>query len=346
MKVAFWCDSGSPMGITPPTVYGRGVGGAELSLINLAFALQRLGIEVDVYNDPERPGHYDNIHYRLKKDYRNNEDILIVFRVPTALVKSTNARKKIFWSCDQYTIGDYQKDIFPFVDKIVCISPHHLDNFLLKFNPQYHAKMTFIDLGVNTSDYDEAGMVERVTNRLLYCSSPDRGLDLVRAMWTKIKLFVPDAELYVTFDYRLWGAPRAYTEIYQQKWLNATDVHYLGAITRNELVKLQLSSDVHIYPCIYDELFCLAVAENQIAGCVPITSSVGAVKSTNEWGYQLEGNPKDGNWLTDYSDFVINSLTEDREKVLESVRAGMMIEAQKRFDWDVIARRWVELFNK
>lgn len=344
MRVNFLCPNGSPTRVTPDLIYTRGVGGAELALMSLAEELANQGLDVSVFNNPDKPGVYNGVAYDYLSRYEPMPaDVVVLFRVPFEPIQSMRVRKKVFWSCDQFTEGNYRRDVFPFVDKIVCISPRHVDYFNERYNSDgfYTDKITSYDLGVRVEDYDVYPPVERVRNRMIYCSAPDRGLERVKAIWPEIKAKVPSAELYVTFDYRMWGADQPHIN----RW-NAEGVYHIGAVSRDELVKLQLSSDLQLYPCTYDELFCLAVAECQTAGAVPITSRAGAIDTTNEFGYIF--GAKDENylsqeWLNDYKEFVLLALMdpEMHYSILDRPREQIMKLARERFSWPTIAQNWI-----
>lgn len=88
----------------------------------------------------------------------------------------------------------------------------------------------------------------------------------------------------------------------------------------------------------------MAVAECQAAGAIPITSKMGAVETTNEFGYALDGDPNSAEWLADWTDFVIAAM-QDQDGLASKVRTDMMNRARERFSWSKIAAEWIELFQ-
>jgi hypothetical protein len=63
--------------------------------------------------------------------------------------------------------------------------------------------------------------------------------------------------------------------------MHKKDINFLGAIPRKKLIEIELESEYFIYPCSYEELFCISCAEAQYAGMFPITSGIGALSTTN-----------------------------------------------------------------
>ena len=246
------------------------------------------GDEVVLYNNPMTPNG-SPFEQRKINDFDPNEsrDVLITFRAPNP--RSISAKGlRVFWSCDQYTTGDF-KQFAPYMHKIVGISPFHQRYF----QDIYQIKnMIVIDLPVRIQDILDAPAQERVPNRLIFTSVPDRGLKNLWRYWPQIKKRCPDATLVITSDYRLWGAGELNGD-HRISWMHMDGVAFLGAIPRRTLIQEELKADVQAYPCTYDELFCISNAEAQCAGIYPVTSDMGALATTN-MGRIVPGNPMSG----------------------------------------------------
>ena len=342
MKIALVANDGSPLGVTPPDIYGRGVGGAELAMMTLMKVLAGRGHEVEVFNDPRTPVEYDGVMYRQRKTFNEAEprDAVIIFRSPNPLVtRRCGATKKIWWSCDQYTVGDFAMQGKQ-ADHIVCISDFHKEYF--KYHYKLDEQITVIDLGVLLPDYDLD--IQKVPGRMVFCSIPDRGLDQLLAAWPQIKAEAPNASLVITSDYRLWGST-ANNARHRLSWAGEPDVRFAGKVSREELVKIQLEAEIHSYPCIYDELFCISAAECQVAGALPVTSTWGALKSTNEYGIQIPGNPHSPDFIQTFAKRIAGLVTQERS-FMEMKRDQMASKSRLRFDWQIIAKKWEMLIQE
>lgn len=336
LKIDIYCNDGSPLNISPPMIYGRGVGGAELSMMTWAQTMAARGHQIRVYNDPDTAGDYDDVAYLPQDDFepRYNRDVLIVYRSPTPDLVNVRAGVKIHWSTDPHTKGDYATEIVPFVDKIICISPYHLEYYQTRYNPQ-EDKIAYIDLGVRLQDYPLE--MEKVLNRFIFCSVPDRGLTVIRQIWPQIKEALSDATLVITSDYRLWGSHPA-NHKHRHNLLGCDGIVFLGAIERHELAKHQAQAQIHLYPCLYEELFCISAAECQAVGAYPITSDSGALVTTNEFGLIVPGDPENPTWQKAYVDTVIGTAL-DQEKLIAKAKRGIKL-ARERFDWERICDEW------
>lgn len=343
LKLDVLCNDGSPLGIIPSDVYGEGdrigIGGAELALMTLCQAWAEQGHKVRLYNNPRRQEPSLFTQHPIDTFIpQEDRDILIIFRSPNHRIGDAKG-KKVWWSCDQYTVGSFEKFARK-VDKIVTISPFHAQYF--KDTYQIEDTIT-IDLPVRIQDYklDEDAQECKVPNRLIYCSVPDRGLSVLAQAYPRIKQEIPDASLVITSDYRLWGLPNPQNEQFLRKFMGMDGVKFLGALPRRKMVDEQMKAQVQAYPCTYNELFAIANAECQVAGALPVTTTTGALRTTN-MGVQVEGDPTSPHWVKTFADVVISTLLDKELKIKqEEVRS----RAISRFDIYRILGEWDKVFT-
>jgi glycosyltransferase involved in cell wall biosynthesis len=338
LKIDILATHGSPLGVTSQSIYGQdgrmGVGGAELALLTMCEGWAHAGHEITLYNNPTQVDTLKFNQQRLAMFHpREERDFLIIFRAPTTLAMGAKG-KKVWWSTDQYTINDY-RDYSKRVDKIVCISPYHQEYFKQRYGID---TTVAIDLPVRQWDYDQE--IERIPFRCLFSSVPDRGLNNMFLLWNDIKARIPEATLMITSDYRLWGNPSPGNEIHRMKFLKLKDVTFAGALYRKDFVKEQLRADVLTYPCTYEELFCYAVAEAEMAGAMPFTTMLGALPTTN-MGYLF--NFSDFNFKR-HRDLYVENLAKflyDKDK--EKQRTELQEKAFSRFALPFIMEQWDKL---
>jgi glycosyltransferase involved in cell wall biosynthesis len=267
---------------------------------------------------------------------------LIIFRSPNARVirrRVSKEQRVIWWSCDQQTIGDFAQ-LARESDYCVTISPYHTAYHIQRYGIDPN-KIGHIDIGVRTWEYDNME-IEKDSKQLLFCSIPDRGLSVLHAAWPQIKEAVPGAHLVITSDYTLWGAKNPMNDKHRLNWLRQPDVDFRGKVSRSELVKLQCQSHIQSYPCTYEELFCISTAECSVAGAYPITSEMGALQTTNEFGITLPGNPTNPDWVKSFVNRIIVAMADEK---MGEKQCLMMVNSRKRFGFDTVAARWEKLFE-
>ena len=340
MKIHFLCNDGSPIGILLHDIYDRGVGGAENALLSLAEQFAKEGHDATIYNDPKSRGEEGGIKFRMLNEFKPDDPnrVLIVFRSPNHRAEKAKAIRKLWWSTDQFTIGNFAT-FSGLVDFVVTISPFHT----AYHQKHYHiplSKMYHIDLGVR-DEYPEN--IKKKKKQLIYCSVPSRGLSVLYAAWPLILRDVPGASLVITSDYRLWGVGPG-NHYHRLMWSDADNVSFVGKVPRHELLKLQAESEILAYPCTYEELFCISLAECQVAGAFPVTSAYGALPTTNEYGVTILGTPLKPDFVEEFVERIVSLLTDERE-YLEERQKVMMAKAPERFSWARIAQRWYELIE-
>lgn len=335
-KIHVLARDGSPLGVTERTLAGEdgrlGVGGAELAILTLCRAWQFYGNDVTFYNDPKEIG-ASSFRQLPVADFNPDEDrdILIIFRSPNPLA-SISKGKKIWFSCDSYTIDDFRA-FRSQVEKVVCISAHHANYFKTMYGIMDAIP---IDLPVRTWEY--ANKVDKISKRCIFTSIPDRGAMELQPAWARIVGEIPDASLVITSDWRLWVDWASEQEIQKYKlgYARLPNVIYRGAIRRHELVQIQQEAELHLYPCIFEEQFCISVAESQVAGVFPITSDMGALKTTN-MGIKLNGNPQDPNWQDIFVSKAIELLTDPH---LSQKQEWLREVARRRFSIEKVLEQW------
>lgn len=355
MRFDFYCEnqSGSSSFLfTPLTLWTRGLGGAENGLVGLTEELAILGNEVHVWNTPiDGENNYNGVQYHFVDDFDidSHYDNFICFRNPFLELPYISANRKIWWSTDQRTCGDYRQDIDPFVNLAVTISPYHrqyhIDNY--GFCPD---KIVSIDLGVRVGDYEKP--ISKVPYRLLYCSVPSRGLSYLPPIFEKIKQSHPNAELWISGDFSMWGEGIGkHDEAFRPLFKNVSGVNYVGKLPRQELIDLQLSADVMVYPNApgtnaYEELFSVATAECQVAGTIPVTSHFGGLQTTviDGYGHFVSSrdeylHPSHPEYASIFSSIVIKLLTDRESLTLQ--QSSLREKAIARFNWNTIARQWL-----
>ena len=335
MKIDFLCSDGSPIGVTLKDLWGEGnrgigVGGSEYAMLTMCQEWHKAGHDIVLYNNPITPDgspfEQRNISTFNPLDFR---DVLIIFRSPNSRAMAARGLK-VWWSCDQNTIGDF-RGFSELVDKIVCISPRHAQYFAEAYGI---TNTTVIDIPVRTYDFD-AMHIDKIPNRIVFTSVPARGLDNLLRIFPIIQRSVPNISLVITSDYRLWGVG-ASNQYFINRWREKRNVNYAGALPRVEYLKELLRAQILLYPSNYDELFCVSVSEAQYAKAYPITSGCGALPTTN-MGTVLNVNADMGNDKS-FANEAIN-LLKNPEK-LEEVQEDVFQKAKERFSPQKILEEW------
>ncbi len=263
----------------PPDYLGRGLGGAESTLILLSKALAKLGHNVEVYNCCFKDGIYDAVLWKSLWTLNPNKkfDVVISLRLlETFREHKFDSVIRAVWIHDEALQGASQLDKNGDVNMWISVSD--TQKKIIEKKEVIRPENWFITRNAFDEDIytDTLKRTEKINNQAIYCSAPDRGLDCLLDMWLEIKERVLDARLMVAGSFALWGVSdeennRIFKEIYD-KVSKLKDVTVFQRLSKRELAKLQAESEVMLYPTDFNEMFCISALECLAVG-TPIISS-------------------------------------------------------------------------
>ena len=153
---------------------------------------------------------------------------------------------------------------------------------------------------------------------LAYTSTPFRGLDLLVHAFPAIRKQVKGATLRVYSSMHVYQASdESDAEQYGRLYDLCRDtpgVEYIGALPQAELAQQMREVTMLAYPNHFPETSCIAVMEAMAAGCLIVTSELGALGETTAGFARLI--PVSDDWLT-YSDRFVDEAIRGLERFEE-----------------------------
>lgn len=294
MKIAFFSSYLLP--IHAKTLDEKPLGGTETGVIRLAAALDQLGHDVTVFTTHEAPPPSKPRYLPLKDLKTSGEfDVFIGMRDWIPLVQEIKAKRKMLWVTDSYdvfhTFGIGDKRVAKRIDTLLTVSRWQAQT-LAAYSDFPLQKAFVIGNGIEIDLFK--GSEVRHPKRLIYSSTPHRGLIHIPLLFTELKKRHNDLEIHIFSGYQVYGAPSSMGAYEQLKiQLEAMpDVHFRGNITQKELAREFMKSSILFYPCNYEETFCITALEAQAAGCVVVTSKHSALPETvGDAGLLIPGKP-------------------------------------------------------
>jgi glycosyltransferase involved in cell wall biosynthesis len=168
---------------------------------------------------------------------------------------------------------------------------------------QWHAnliKNMFPHFNVNFSNYGihEIELQTKVKNLFVYSSFPNRGLVVLLRMWGEILKLLPDATLNVYCNLEQeWVnnvAPETMNEIKQT--INQPGITNHGWVSKLVLSQAWAIAEYWLYPCTFEETFCLTALEAAISKTCVITNGLAALSETARYGLTVPGDPYNPDW--------------------------------------------------
>jgi len=259
-----------------------GMAGSETWATYLGEAFARKGYDVRIYNDlniedkalpklepvyvdNELVGavtyrHYTNMYEDLKYDHI---DYFISSRTVQPFLNNVHSCKKFVMVHDIWLSNDPNYDLQAWqVFKYAYLSEWH-KNFLIHHHKMPSEKMFLTGNGVVQDLYKDVDLYTK-KNKIVYSSSPDRGLYQLLQMFPAIKKEVPDLELvvgYGFFNWKSFARQRGDTASIAlmekiEGLMNQPGVTYLDRVDKKTLAYHQMEAKVWVMPTWFSETFC------------------------------------------------------------------------------------------
>ena len=338
---------------TGDTIKHKPIGGSEGDIINLAKMFAKK-YNVFVFCHCTKPGIYDNVHYFDVKDTESlrkwKTDLFISSRNTVPLgdgefKDKLTVGKKCLWTHDlpDSYVFDKLPDAIRYenISKIFALTEWHKEIIKQKFPMIPEGMLSVARNGVDTEYY--AQEIERNPFKLIYSSTPFRGLDVLLNVFPKIKELVPEAELHIFSSMKVYGAekePEEFQALYN-KAKEMEGVVYHGSVTRKELAKEMKSSAILAYPNHYPETCCNTAMEAITAGTPIVTTNKAALSEIvpKDCGILIDGDSHS----KEYQDKFIDSIA----RILKNKPLwNQMHDSCKKYDfsWETISKEWIKEF--
>jgi UDP-glucose:(glucosyl)LPS alpha-1,2-glucosyltransferase len=119
--------------------------------------------------------------------------------------------------------------------------------------------------------------------RLIYFSTPHRGLDIVYAVFAQLAKEYKEIELNVYSSFKLYGWPdndKPFRELFD-KLRGHPQINYYSSVTNEEIREALKQNHILAYPSTWQETSCLVLIEAMSAGLMCVHSSLAALPETS-----------------------------------------------------------------
>lgn len=291
------------------TVRNNPSGGTEKAFVFLGEALAKLGHDVS---------------YITTKEQLTQPTVApdVVITQEPELFQAFPKSKKIYWShhfSNQPIVQRGAVWVRALADKVVTLSKCHHDDWL------QNLRLGSVIIGHGVW-LDEVATGVKDPYRLIYASTPFRGLERIPELFRAIKAKEPRATIAICSSMATYGTPEQdgqYRALFDE--LSSIDgVELLGSLNQYELYQQYARASAFFYPCTWPETYCIAMDEAIAHGCSPFVLNVGALNRIN-CAMDSEQEMMDG-VLHDFSGAPCGGF-----------------ESYAR-DWMAVARDWERLF--
>jgi glycosyltransferase involved in cell wall biosynthesis len=338
-----------------------GIGGSEKMVLEMVSRLAKRGFRVSVYANvpPDQRGvDEDGVLWRhyAEMDYQRWHDTVIFWRSAAPLDLDIPCGKRIVWCHDVQSPGNWTDERIALVDEVWVLTEYHADTLGMA-REKLGDKVRITRNGIDAELFKTtlAKKPERKANRVVFCSSPDRGILTAIRAFKKAFEKDPNAELHLCY-----GFSKAYWHIAAHSgYLHMCDlgrqmdmyeyfrlvfaaidadprIHFYGRLSWEKVAELLCSSGVWLYPTRFTEISCMAAMEAQAAGCAIVATQKAALAETVNWDAR-------GTYPT-----VIETAAEALKAAAttEFDRSSLSENALNRFNFEGLADEWAEILTK
>ena len=333
----------------------KGIGGSETSHIELVERLARRGFNVWSFAPTPATsalgpkGVVWQKHEALRQD--EGAGIYIWYRTPDKFDRVKGPGERWWFVAQDLDYPDsWTPERLAKVDRYICLCHEHVLYTLGRY-PSLAGRVYTSSNGIR-SDYIRGMHLrpDRDPNRMLFPSSPDRGLKLLLEQWWRIREVNPEATLAVAYGFNNMEViykdnPGDWRKDYQTRLedlLGQPGIEVLGRIPQGQLYHEWFKTGIWAHPTDFPETSCITCMEAQACGAFPVTNDLWALKDNVGHGWMTQGIPQKSelvrhNWLRSLFTAFTSQTAENRDAMLEW--------ALNRFDWERIAdqwQRWIE----
>ena len=165
----------------------------------------------------------------------------------------------------------------------ICQTEWHKNEFSVKY-PELNNKFIIINNGISLEKFTYKSM--KFSNRFIYTSCSERGLDRIIELWPQIIEVLPDAELYIS-SYNKF--PNNDTEKKIQTNIEKYDsIKHLGCLNKEKLYELMSTAEFWLYPTNWPETSCITAMEMLMSEVVCIYYPIaGLVNTLGDYGIKI-----------------------------------------------------------
>lgn len=305
----------------------EGIAGSETAVIEITQRLARRGHKVSVYaNVPDDVCDDGPIHWGRFQDVLDGKiDISLpgaywLCRSPALAdwFPGNRPDQKLFLRCDDLHYGQIgtenslttarQKKL----DHILLMSGPHRDFFKSVYPFLDLAKTSTLGCGINSERIASLPQVERDPFRLMWCSSPDRGLQHAISILHQLRAKDLRFTLHVYYGWNGVDAAIARDPNCHQAELkrtilgmDQTGITWHGRVPKAELLEGHQLASFLVYPCTFAEAGVVTVQEAQALGDIVICPPTFGLAEKVKNGVFIEGDPADPLIQSRYIDTVL-----------------------------------------
>lgn len=233
-------------------------------------------------------------------------------------------------------------------DKLVFVSHWQQEQYFLHLGVPYSAGTVLYNAIEPIPDHIKPDPKEKI--RLIYHSTPHRGLDFLYVAFNQLAQEHDNIHLDVYSSFELYGWGQR-DEPYEQLFKllkNHPNITYHKSVPNDEIREALKNAHIFAYPSVWEETSCLCLIEALSAGCYCVHSALAALKETSLGITQMY--PMEDDRQKHVDRFYVElkraiMLHETSYEYLQSNTETTKQIANFKFDWNIRKHEWNKLLE-
>jgi glycosyltransferase involved in cell wall biosynthesis len=264
--------------------------------------------------------------------------------VPSRLRGELDESKiRIFWAhdlADDPESAHLAKEGWRKYHKLVFVSNYQMQTYIAKFNIPWNRCQVILN-AVEPLDYIEDK--DNSTIRLVYHSTPHRGLNLLVPVFKKLTETNPDIRLDVFSSFHLYGwgdNDTPFQPVFDAMKDNENITNH-GTVT-NDVIRSTLSNaHIHAYPSTWVETSCLCLMEAMSAGLMCVHPNLGALPETAaNWTMQYQWDEDQNRHASMFYHTLQHAISVVRENRNLGQLKSQRAYANVFYNWNLRKMQW------
>jgi glycosyltransferase involved in cell wall biosynthesis len=228
-------------------------------------------------------------------------------------------------------------------DKLVFVSNWQYQQYRDYLGVPYSHQSTVIENGI-----DPIPLIDKPKDkiRLIYTSTPHRGLEILVPVFIALAEKYPNIELDVFSSFGIYGSnwegrDRQYEPLFQA-CRDHPQINYHGWADQETVRAAYQQAHIFAYPSIWPETSCRCLIEAMSAGCLAVHPNFGALPDTSGGlTVQYDGDHIDMNLHANiFAHTLMYAIENVQNNDLTNLLGFIKTYADTRFSWDSIMPKW------
>ena len=285
------------------------------------------------------------LHESIPASILNNFQI-----IPSRLRKLEAGKKHIYWVHDLATdpeVKHLEKGGWKKFDKIVFVSHWQQQQYHDILGVPFSAGTVIKNAIEPIETHDKPGDVIR----LVYFSTPHRGLDILVQVFQELSKKYDNIELDVISSFELYGWKERDKpfELLINYCKKHPKINYYGSMPNDQLREHLKKCHIFAYPSTWVETSCLCLIEAMSAGLTCVHSSLGALPETSmhltmQYDYHEDKEKHAQIFYSNLKNAIDMYRSKNVQSVIENVNRLKMV-SDSVFNWDARSKEWEYLFR-